>query len=131
MFFGVLFGSNANFAKQQPIFGKEKKRESDSLLRLTNKALNLLLTQFVYFGTGRNKNRLYVTKWHKQHFYANKQIHFLYPNFKSCRTDFVKSIFHVFNLRFVSTIEISRMCIDKFTSISIYNRQLQVSKILQ
>ena len=100
MFFGVLFGSNANFAKQQPIFGKEKKRESDSLLRLTNKALNLLLTQFVYFGTGRNKNRLYVTKWHKQHFYANKQIHFLYPNFKSCRTDFVKSIFHVFNLRF-------------------------------
>ena len=95
MFFGVLFGSNANFAKQQPIFGKEKKRESDSLLRLTNKALNLLLTQFVYFGTRRNKNRLYVTKWHKQHFYANKQIHFLYSNFKSYKTDFYLSIFDV------------------------------------
>ena len=77
-----------------------KKRESDSLLRLTNKALNLLLTQFVYFGTGRNKNRLYVTKWHKQHFYANKQIHFLYPNFKSCKTDFIQSIFHVFDISY-------------------------------
>ena len=97
MFFGVLFASNANFATTTHLW-KEKKRESDSLLRLTNKALNLLLTQFVYFGTRRNKNRLYVTKWHKQHFYANKQIHFLYPNFKSCRTDFVKSIFNVYNV---------------------------------
>ena len=96
MFFGVLFGSVANFATTTHLWG-EKKRESDSLLRLTNKALNLLLTQFVYFGTRRNKNRLYVTKWHKQHFYANKQIHFLYSNFKSFRTDFIKSIFDVFN----------------------------------
>ena len=87
MFFGVLFASNANFATTTHLW-KEKKRESDSLLRLTNKALNLLLTQFVYFGTRRNKNRLYVTKWHKQHFYANKQIYFLYSNFKSYKTDF-------------------------------------------
>ena len=94
MFFGVLFGSVANFATTTHLW-EEKKRESDSLLRLTNKALNLLLTQFVYFGTRRNKNRLYVTKWHKQHFYANKQIHFLYSNFKSFRTDFIKSIFDV------------------------------------
>ena len=48
MFFGVLFASNANFATTTHLW-KEKKRESDSLLRLTNKALNLLLTQFVYF----------------------------------------------------------------------------------
>ena len=116
MFFGVLFASNANFATTTHLW-KEKKRESDSLLRLTNKALNLLLTQFVYFGTRRNKNRLYVTKWHKQHFYANKQIYFLYSNFKSYKTDF--------HLRLI------RMYIQKLTSISIYNRQLHVSKILQ
>lgn len=122
MFFGVLFASNANFATTTHLW-KEKKRESDSLLRLTNKALNLWLTQFVYFGTRRNKNRLYVTKWHKQHFYANKQIHFLYSNFKSYKTDFYLSIFDVFNL--------IRMYMHKLTIISIYNRQLHVSKILQ
>ena len=57
MFFGVLFGSNANFAKQQPIFGKEK-RESDSLLRLTNKALNLFFDTICVFWYWKEQKQI-------------------------------------------------------------------------